>query len=153
MHAVSASAKALHACDVDVSGIPDLAAPLAAVAAVASGTTHLTGARRLRLKESDRLATICNAIVALGGTARVVDDMLVIEGREQLAGGMVDAANDHRIAMMAAVMATHAQGPVTVTGAECVSKSYPAFWDDYARLRREGDEPLRFSSPHVPTAS
>ena len=134
MHAVSASAKVLHACDVDVSGIPDLAAPLAAVAAVASGTTHLTGARRLRLKESDRLATICNAIVALGGTARVVDDMLVIEGREQLAGGTVDAANDHRIAMMAAVCAAYAAGPTTIRGAACVAKSHPGFFDDFRSL-------------------
>ena len=136
-----------------VSAIPDLVPPLAAVAATAPGTTRLRDAGRLRLKESDRLEAVTHAINTLGGYARVEGDDLVIEGVAALTGGVVDAANDHRIAMMAAVMATHAQGPVTVTGAECVSKSYPAFWDDYARLRREGDEPLRFSSPHVPTAS
>lgn len=134
MHAVSASCKTLHACDVDVSGIPDLSAPLAAVAAVAPGTTRLTGAGRLRLKESDRLATIRNAIVALGGTACVVDDMLVIEGCEQLAGGMVNAANDHRIAMMAAVSAAYSTGPTTICGAECVAKSHPGFFDDFRSL-------------------
>ena len=89
---------------------------------------------RLRLKESDRLASVSQAINALGGNARANDDELVIHGTGQLRSGTVDACNDHRIAMMAAVMATHAAGPVTVHGAECVAKSYPAFWDDYARL-------------------
>ena len=59
---------------------------------------------------------------------------LVIQGVESLAGGTVDAANDHRIAMMAAIMATRCEGPVTILGAQCVAKSYPAFFEDYASL-------------------
>ena len=56
-------------------------------------------------------------------------------GRERLAGGVtVSGHNDHRIAMMAAIAATRCQGPVTITGAECVNKSYPRFWADYEAL-------------------
>ncbi len=119
---------------IDVSACPDLVPPLAAVAAVAEGTTTFTGAARLRLKESDRLATVSAALEALGGRARTSEDGLVVEGRHMLEGGTVDAANDHRIAMMAAVLAARCEGPVTIRGAECVSKSYPAFFEDLASL-------------------
>lgn len=131
------SAAALHdhlnGIDLDVSNIPDLVPPLAAVASCAQGETHLRNAARLRLKESDRLLTVSNAINALGGNARIEEDDLVIRGGT-LTGGIVDAAGDHRIAMMAAVMATHAQGPVMLLGADCVAKSYPAFWDHFISL-------------------
>lgn len=123
----------LRPIDLDVSSIPDLVPPLAAVAAITPGSSRLRGAGRLRMKESDRLETVSAAIVACGGEARVDQDCLLVSGRE-LCGGVVDAANDHRIAMMAAVLATRAQGPVTIRGAECVEKSYPSFWDDYESL-------------------
>lgn len=123
----------LHSIELDVSNIPDLVPPLAAVAAQAEGTTCLHNVSRLRYKESDRLKSICSAIQALGGNAYVQGDDLFIEGAS-LVGGTVDAANDHRIAMMAAVMACGASGPVTILGADCVSKSYPSFWEDYALL-------------------
>ena len=119
---------------IDVSAIPDLVPPLAAVAATSPGTSVLSNAGRLRLKESDRLASVCAAINSLGGNARTRGDDLVIEGVDRLHGGVVDAQNDHRIAMMGAVMATHATGVVTIRGAECVAKSYPSFWEDYASL-------------------
>lgn len=119
---------------IDVSSCPDLVPPLAAVAALSEGTTTFTGAARLRLKESDRLATVSAAILALGGRARATEDGLLVEGVPELAGGVVDAANDHRIAMMAAVLSTRCSGTVTIEGAECVSKSYPAFFEDFASL-------------------
>ena len=122
------------AAHIDVSAIPDLVPPLAAVAATAPGTSVLSNAGRLRLKESDRLASVCAAINSLGGNARANGDDLVIEGVSKLSGGVVDTQNDHRIAMMGAVMATHAEGTVTIQGAECVAKSYPTFWEDYSNL-------------------
>ncbi|WP_455136180.1 3-phosphoshikimate 1-carboxyvinyltransferase [Thermophilibacter sp.] len=124
----------LRAHDLSVASCPDLVPPLAAAAALAEGVTRIRGAERLRLKESDRLVTVSDAINALGGRATVVDDGLDIEGVAELAGGTVDAAGDHRIAMMAAVLACRAASPVTIVGAECVSKSYPAFFEDYAAL-------------------
>lgn len=122
-----------HATSMDVSDFPDLVPPLAAAAATIPGTTALCNAGRLRLKESDRLATISAALDAMGIEVEVEnDDLLVTGGTPQ--GGVVDAANDHRIAMMAAIVAAHASAPVTIHGAECVRKSYPAFWDDFASL-------------------
>jgi len=131
---VTAGHAPLHAHFSSVANIPDLVPPLAAMAAYATGTTRLTDAGRLRLKESDRLATVSAAINALGGTARVEGDDLVVEGSGRLSGGTVDAANDHRIAMMAAVCGAYADGPTTIRGAECVRKSYPDFFRDFRSL-------------------
>lgn len=124
----------LHGATLDVSGIPDLVPPLAAVASYARGTTRLTGAGRLRLKESDRLATVSAALTVLGGKVAVVGDELHIEGVDALSGGTVDAAGDHRIAMMAAICAASATGPTVIKGASCVNKSYPTFFDDFRQL-------------------
>ena len=124
----------LHGCTIDVASCPDLVPPLAMVAARAEGTTRIVGAERLRLKESDRLETISAALNALGGHVSVTSAGLDVEGVSSLAGGIVDAANDHRIAMMSSVAALGAEGPTTIVGAECVSKSYPRFFDDLARL-------------------
>lgn len=113
---------------------PDLAPPLAAWGALLNGTLYLKDAGRLRIKESDRLATITAALRALGADVTEEPDRLIINGKPALSGGTVDCANDHRIAMMAAIAATGCTGPVTLLGAECVKKSYPDFWDVYQSL-------------------
>ena len=120
--------------EIDVSGCPDLLPPLAVMAAVRSGTTRFVNAARLRIKESDRLSTITSALTALGAEVHEEPDRLIIVGKPSLPGGTVDCANDHRIAMMAAIAATGCTGPVTVLGAECVQKSYPDFWEVYKTL-------------------
>ena len=121
--------------DIDVSGCPDLVPPLAAMAAVRSGVTRLTNAARLRIKESDRLAAVTQVLNALGADVTEGPDSLTIHGKDSLAGGVkVDSFNDHRIAMMAAIAATRCGKSVTVTGAQCVAKSYPNFWEDYEAL-------------------
>lgn len=119
---------------IDVSNCPDLLPPLAVMAAVRRGTTHFTGAARLRLKESDRLSTVYQMLKALGGASSEEADSLTVYGVSTLPGGTVDGANDHRIVMSAAVAATRCQGPVTILGAEAVKKSYPDFWRDYENL-------------------
>lgn len=113
---------------------PDLAPPLAAWGALLNGTLYLKDAGRLRIKESDRLATITAALRALGADVTEEPDRLIINGKPALPGGTVDCANDHRIAMMAAIAATGCTGPVTLLGAECVKKSYPDFWEVYQSL-------------------
>ncbi len=121
----------------DLSNCPDLAPPLAVMAALRSGGggTRLTNAARLRLKESDRLASVTAVLRALGADVTEGPDFLEIRCRETLAGGVtVDSFNDHRIAMMAAIAATKCVKPVTITGAQCVAKSYPGFWEDLERL-------------------
>ena len=121
--------------ELDVSQYPDLVPPLAAMAAVRRGTAYLTNAARLRLKESDRLASVTAALTALGADIEEGPDSLTIHGLERLAGGgVVNSQNDHRIAMMTAVAAAACEAPVTLEGAECVAKSYPEFWDHYQKL-------------------
>ena len=119
--------------DVDMSGCPDLLPPLAVMAAVRGGDTHFVNAARLRIKESDRLATVHQMLSALGGQAEEGPDSLTVHGGP-LTGGTVDGANDHRIVMATAIAAAACQAPVTILGAEAVNKSYPSFWDDYKRL-------------------
>ncbi len=114
---------------LDVRECPDLVPALALGAALRDGrTTALTGAARLRLKESDRLAAIADVLGALGARVEEGPDFLRIQGVAALDGGTVSSHNDHRIAMMAAVAATRARGPVRIRGAEAVAKSYPDFW-------------------------
>ena len=121
--------------EIDMSGCPDLAPPVAAAAAVRRGITRLTGAARLRIKESDRLSTIAAALNAMGARVTEYPDSLTVYGQDSLAGGgAVDCCNDHRIAMMAAVAATRCREPVTLLGAECVAKSSPDFWEHYRML-------------------
>ncbi|MDR2529941.1 MAG: 3-dehydroquinate synthase [Oscillospiraceae bacterium] len=121
----------LTAVEVDVSDIPDLVPPLAALFCFADGVTRLTNAGRLRLKESDRLASVTAAINALGGNAAIDGDTLVITGVTRLRGGAVNPHGDHRIAMMTAVLALRADGEVWLANPECVRKSYPDFWRDF----------------------
>ena len=121
---------------LDVSGCPDLVPPLAAAAALRAGrATRLTNAARLRIKESDRLASVTAVLGALGADITEGPDFLEIRGKETLSGGAaVDSFNDHRIAMMAAIAATRCETPITITGAQCVAKSYPDFWEVYGQL-------------------
>ena len=119
---------------IDAGDIPDLVPPLAALAATAGGETRIVNAARLRDKESDRLQSTAGMLRALGADIRVTGDGLVILGKPALTGGTVDAWGDHRVAMAAAVAACACAAPVTVRGAECVSKSYPAFWEELAWL-------------------
>lgn len=119
---------------VDVSNIPDLVPIISVVASVSEGTTVLTGCRRLKYKESDRIAAVCNMINSLGGSAEGSDDTIIIKGKKTLSGGVVSSYGDHRIAMAAAVSAGVCEHCVEITGAEAVSKSYPLFFEDYISL-------------------
>jgi 3-phosphoshikimate 1-carboxyvinyltransferase len=120
--------------EIDISGCPDLLPPLAVMAAIRSGTTRFINAARLRIKESDRLATVAALLQAIGCSAEELPDALIVHGNPHLSGGTVDGANDHRIVMAAAIAATACSAPVTILGAEAVKKSYPDFWEEYQRL-------------------
>lgn len=119
-------------CRIDAAQTPDLVPVLAVVAGGKKGAVF-TNCSRLRLKETDRLMTTAAMLRALGGAAEIVDDELHVTGTGYT-GGTVDATNDHRIAMAAAVAATVATGAVTVIDASAVEKSYPGFWNDYKHL-------------------
>ncbi len=119
---------------VNLSQIPDLLPPLAAMAAVKTGTTRFVNAARLRMKESDRIAATAAMLRTFGVSCEEGPDFLAVTGTDALSACTVDGANDHRIVMAAAILATRANGPVTIRGAEAVAKSYPAFFDDFRRL-------------------
>lgn len=124
----------LHGGDVDAAQVPDLVPALAVVAAFSAGHSVIRGAGRLRFKESDRLHAVCAGLQALGANVRETEDGLDIHGRPALPGGQVDGAGDHRIVMALAVAATRCRGPVVIKGCECISKSYPAFFEHYNKL-------------------
>ena len=116
---------------IDAADIPDLV-PILSVMAAANRGAVFTNIARLRLKESDRVASVIAMLTALGGRAEADENTLTVFGTG-LRGGTVDACSDHRIAMSAAIAATVCHEPVTIRGAECVEKSYPKFWAEYAR--------------------
>lgn len=120
--------------EINVENTPDLAPALAVAAAATPQRTVISGASRLRLKESDRLVAIADMLSALGGKVEVLPDGLIIEGGQPLRGGRVNGANDHRIVMAAAIVATCCGGPVTITDAQAVEKSYPDFFRDFKML-------------------
>ena len=126
---------------ISVADIPDLV-PILSVVASANAGAVFTDIQRLRLKESDRVASTIAMLKALGGKAEATEDTLTVYGTG-LTGGTVDSVNDHRIAMSAAIAATVCTAPVTVLGAEAVSKSYPHFWAEYARLGGQYEQYLR----------
>jgi len=118
--------------NIDASDIPDLV-PILAVTAGAKHGAVFTGIGRLRIKESDRVASTIAMLTALGGKAEATESTLTVYGTGYT-GGTVDACNDHRIAMAAAMAATACKEQVTILGAEAVNKSYPRFWEEYKRL-------------------
>ena len=126
---------------VSAADIPDLIPILSVVAAANQGAVF-TDIQRLRLKESDRVASVIAMIQALGGKAEQTESTLTVFGTG-LTGGTVDAHRDHRIAMSAAIAATVCKEPVTILGAECVEKSYPSFWDEYKKLGGQYEQYLR----------
>lgn len=121
------------ALTVDVGDIPDLVPPLAALLAFSDGESRIINAGRLRIKESDRLATVTRQLNHLGADVIEGEDDLIIRGKERLTGGFCSGENDHRIAMMCAVAAIGCEGSVTLTDYKCVKKSYPGFWNDFLK--------------------
>ena len=122
---------------VDLEDYPDLFPVLAVLASYRSKTTTFTGVKRLKLKESDRIQSTKAMLNGLGGDLVVVespDIKVQIHGTGHLTGGTVDSFNDHRIAMAAAIAATKANEPVTILNSSCCDKSYPGFFQDYAKL-------------------
>ena len=126
---------------IDAGDIPDLV-PILSVAAACCHGAEFTNIRRLRLKESDRVASVIAMLTALGGNAEADENTLRVFGTG-LTGGTVDSANDHRIAMSAAIAATVCKEPVKILGAECVNKSYPKFFEEYRRLGGNYEQYLR----------
>lgn len=126
----------LHAFQVDASQIPDLVPTLAVLAAFCSGTSVLSGVERLRQKESDRVQNAINTLREAGIEAVCCNNQLIVHGAVPH-GGNFFADNDHRVAMSQTLLALCAKGNSTISGCECVDKSYPNFFSDVKKLGGE----------------
>lgn len=120
---------------VNGGDIPDLVPIVSVMGAMCDkGVTHIVNASRLRLKESDRIATTEALLTKVGAAVSETDDGLVIWGENELIGGRVEGANDHRIVMSAAILSCLCSLPVDIVGAEATQKSYPHFFEDFNSL-------------------
>ena len=124
----------LFGAELDCMDTPDLVPVLSVAAAVAQGTTTFTNVGRLRFKESDRLAAMKSVLASFGISSSVGEDSFTVYGGEPVALAPAESFCDHRIAMSAAVLSTVAKGVTTIMGPECVAKSYPSFFEDFAAL-------------------
>jgi 3-phosphoshikimate 1-carboxyvinyltransferase len=121
----------------DLADAPDLAPTAAVLALFAEGPCVLSGLHHLAFKESDRLEALRSNLLRLGAQVHVTGGTLSIVPPRRGASGaaMIEVSGDHRIAMAFAVAGLALPG-VTIDEAEVVAKSYPSFWDDFARLVR-----------------
>lgn len=125
---------------IDAKGCPDIIPVVAIVAALTKGTTKIINAKRLRIKECDRLHAIVECINKLGGNAIELTNAILIEGVESFKGANVSSYADHRIAMSIAIASTQCVGDIILDNSTCVSKSYPHFWEDFKSLGGETHE-------------
>ena len=129
----------LSAIEIDCSDIPDIVPVLCVAATAAEGTTVFKNIERLRAKESDRVQTTADMIKALGGKIEFDCNTISVTGCT-LTGGTVSSANDHRIAMSAAIASLRCSDTVTIDIAEAVNKSYPDFYEKFTMLGGKCDE-------------
>lgn len=126
---------------IDGSQCPDIIPVVSLVAALSEGTTEIINAGRLRIKECDRLAAVTSELNKLGAKIIEKEEGLIIEGVKKLKGNVeVWSHKDHRIAMTMAIASTMCKEPIILKDYECVSKSYPQFWDDFKNLGGVFDE-------------
>jgi len=127
---VSSEGNLIGAGEIDCSDCPDVVPTVCAVAACAQGTTKIVNVGHLRAKESDRITDLVAELKKFGCYATEGPDWILINGKgiEALHGATVATHNDHRLAMSLAVLGM-AIGKTTILGAECVSKSFPDFFE------------------------
>lgn len=112
-----------------IANIIDEIPILAVAACYAEGETEIRDAKELRVKESDRIATIVKNIRAMGGEVEEFEDGLKILGKKTLKGAVIETLDDHRIAMSFAIAALGAEGETKILNADCANVSYPKFWE------------------------
>jgi len=142
-NAISVRSSSLNSLEFDMSDCPDLFPLVSALCAAADGTSVLSDIRRLQYKESDRVMAMVEGLGKMGVKATRGEDSVTIVGTNPR-GGLIDPKRDHRIAMAFSIVGLVAEGKTVIQDSECVSKSYPGFWDDLEALGvgigRLGDE-------------
>lgn len=120
---------------IDASQCPDIIPTLSVVAALSEGRTEIINAERLRIKECDRLTAVKEELSKLGAKIEEKKDGLIIDGIKEFEGDVeVWSHKDHRIAMSLAIASTRCKSPIILKDFECVSKSYPNFFEDFKML-------------------
>ncbi|MFC1802370.1 3-phosphoshikimate 1-carboxyvinyltransferase [Thermoproteota archaeon] len=135
---VTTEKSSLTSIEANLSDCPDIFPIVSCLCSVAKGKSKLTGLGRLKIKESDRLVAMVKGLKKMGIKTSIEGTSIIIEGGKPR-GAVIDPHNDHRIAMSFAILGLTASGVTTVMNPECVSKSYPMFWDDLKRLRARID--------------
>jgi 3-phosphoshikimate 1-carboxyvinyltransferase len=128
-HEITIKCAELKGIDWDLTDSPDLFPIVAVLCSVARGKSKLEGLRRLRFKESDRITSMMEGLSRMGVKTETSDEAVTINGGSPQ-GAAINPYDDHRIAMSFGVLGLVAGGETTIKNAECVSKSYPDFWDD-----------------------
>lgn len=129
--------------NIDASEFPDLVPIISLVASISNDTTVIYNAERLRYKESDRLASTCHVLKALGANITETEDKLIIVGTKALHGAYEgDGYGDHRIIMMLAVSSLVTAGTVKIHEASAASKSFPNFFEVLNKLGLDGNTEL-----------
>lgn len=128
-----------HGARIDGDACIDSVPALVALACFAEGETRFENVATLRLKESDRIGDLCAELARAGCDVAPEPDAIVVRGRPQgiRGGATVSAHDDHRLAQALAIVALRSEHGLTITGAEAVAKSYPAFFEDLAALGAE----------------
>lgn len=122
-------------CEIDLIDCPDLGPIISLLASVSSGTTIIKNVHRLRLKESDRIASTTDTLTKLGANIKSSDNQIEIIGVPALKGGVtIDSCNDHRIAMMVSIASCVCIDSIILKNAHVVSKSYPNFFEDFKTM-------------------
>ena len=119
---------------IDASNTPDLVPVIAAIAGITKGTTLITNASRLRIKESNRIETICDVLFNLGIDIEETSDGLIIYGIKKLRGAKIRSYDDHRIVMMAALMSQSSPSTVVIENSQAINKSYPEFKNELRKF-------------------
>ena len=135
IHIVGGSLKAVEVGGADIPNLIDELPLVAVLGALAEGTTVIRNAAELRVKESDRIATMAANLRLLGVEVEEREDGMAIQGGAELKPtAPVRSYGDHRIAMAMAVLATCANDPVVINNVACVDTSYPGFWNDLKNI-------------------
>lgn len=142
---ITAQKAPLRAFDTDLNNCPDLFPIVSILAAFCHGRSNIQGFKRLASKESDRGTAILNMLTQMGVSAAASGDTLTIDGESVesrllnghlLKGGEYTSSHDHRMAMALTVASWCADSPIIIDDTTCVAKSFPAFLDTYAKLKR-----------------
>ncbi|MBZ4683662.1 MAG: 3-phosphoshikimate 1-carboxyvinyltransferase [Fusobacteriaceae bacterium] len=126
--------------EIDVSQCPDIGPILSVLGSVSEGETNIVNAERLRIKECDRITASVSELKKVGANIEEVGDSIKILGVDRLKGNKTDSWNDHRIAMSLAISSLRMDGELEINNSECIRKSYPSFWKEFAKIGGDVNE-------------